>query len=656
MSATLSLSPQLVTAARRRASSGDLSGAIILLDEALIQNPRDAAAARLLASHLIGPDPARAASIARALLTDMPNDTEVLGILAQAASALGNTMETASLFQTAVRHAPADAGLRCNLSLALARAGDPTGAVAAARDAIALDPMLAEAHANLGHALNDVRDYNGATAAFVACLAVRPEHADALLGLARTQMHLGRPSAAVLALRRAELSAPWLETIQTDLGSALQALGAHEDAMAAHRRAIALAPGKAMGGSNLLMAMQYAPAVTEAEALAEAQQWGIKASAVPLVPRGPVDRGPERNLRIGYVSADFWSHPVGFLGGAAIGRHKRPDFTVIAYANQTISDPVTTGIAASVDVWRPILGFGDEAVAHQIVADGIDILVDLSGHTGGNRLGVFARRPAPLQLSWLGYFATTGLPSIDAILLDDEHIAPGGEARFSEQVVRLPMGRFCYMPRTGMPDPTPPPAEWAKVVTFGSFNNTAKLNAETLDLWARVLAAVPDSRLALKWKHLTDPLLTARITEHFVSRGIAAGRILLEGAEPHDGLLAAYGRIDIALDPMPFTGALTTCEALWMGVPVVTLPGIRAVSRQTHAILARIGLTCWSAANADEYVAIAAGLAADPVTRQEMRTGLRARMLASPLCDPAGFASGLESVYRTLWRAWCATA
>jgi predicted O-linked N-acetylglucosamine transferase (SPINDLY family) len=361
-------------------------------------------------------------------------------------------------------------------------------------------------------------------------------------------------------------------------------------------------------------------------------------------------------LRVGYVSADFWSHPVGFLGGAAIGRHKRPDFTVIAYANQAISDNITAGIAASVDLWRPILGFGDEAVARQIVADGIDILIDLSGHTGGNRLGVFARRPAPLQLSWLGYFATTGLPSIDAILLDDEHIAEGGEARFSEQVVRLPMGRFCYMPRADMPDPAPPPAEQAKVVTFGSFNNSAKLNAETLDLWARVLQAVPGSRLVLKWNHLTDPLLAARITDRFVSRGIAAERILPEGAELHDGLLAAYGRIDIALDPMPFTGALTTCEALWMGVPVVTLPGTRAVSRQTHAILARIGLTRWSASDADDYVRIAVGLAGDAATRREMRTGLRERMRASPLCDPAGFVSGLESVYRSLWRAWCATA
>jgi protein O-GlcNAc transferase len=656
MSATHSFSDLLAAAAARRAAAGDVQGAITLLDEALIQDPRHALAARLLARNLIGTDPARAVATSRALLADMPDDIEILGILAQALSALGDTGETVAIFAHAVSRAPEDAGLHCNLSLALLRAGQPRESAAAARQAIALDPTLAEAHANLGHALNGSRELDAAMAAFTACLAVRPEHPDALLGIAVTQMYLGKPSAAVLALRRAEASSPAQAAIQTDLASALQALGSHEDALRGHRRAMALAPWMALCGSNLLMAMQYGPHITEAEALTEAQEWGVRASGVARVVRGPVDRDPERKLRIGYVSADFWSHPVGFLGGGAITRHDRRDFSVIAYANQTITDRITTEIASGVDIWRPIPGMGDEAVARQIVADGIDILVDLSGHTGGNRLGVFARRPAPLQLSWLGYFATTGLPAIDAILLDDEHLADKGEAQFSEQVIRLPMGRFCYTPPPETPDPAPAPSEVLGHVIFGSFNNPAKLNGDTLDLWARVLEAVPDSRLVLKWRSLIDPILSARILGQFSIRGIAADRIVLEGAEPHDALLAAYGRIDVALDPMPFTGALTTCEALWMGVPVVTLPGRRAVSRQTHAILARIGMSRWSARDRDDYVAIASGLAADLATRSEMRTGLRAMMRASPLCDPAGFVTGLERVYRGLWRDWCRTA
>ena len=656
MNAPRSLADFLVTAARRRAASGDTAGAATLLDEALVQDPRHAVAAGLLADMLVASDPPRAAAIARALLADRPDDAATLDTLARAASALGDTAETVAVFRYLAAQRPGDAGLHANLSLALLRLGLPHEAAAAARHAIACDPGLVEAHANLGHALNALRDGDAALDAFRAALTLRPEYPDALLGVARVQLDRGQPAAAVLALRRAEAGAPGLATVQTDLAAALQVLGAHQDSMAAHRRAMALDPAMAAYGSNLLMAMQYVPEVTTPEAVAEAQAWGLRQSLVPRAGSATLDRDPERPLRIGYVSADFGRHPVGWLGGRVIGRHTRPAFTVFAYANQAHTDWVTETIAGAVDRWCPILGLSDDVVARRIIEDRIDILVDLSGHTGGHRLGVFARRAAPVQLSWLGYFATTGLPAMDAVLLDQEHAPEGAEAQFTEQIVRLPMGRFCYMPPPDSPDPMPPPSDRAGYVTFGSFNNAAKLNDETLDLWARVLHAVPCSRLVLKWSSVQDPVLSARLLRRFAGNGIAAERIVLEAAEDHRTLLAAYGRIDVALDPRPFTGALTTCEALWMGVPVVTWPGDRVVSRQTHAILARIGQSALSAKDAAAYVAIAAELAADAERRRGLRTGLRAAMRVSPLCNPATFVTGLEQVYRDLWRQRCARA
>ena len=643
MTATPDVNLSLKTSAHRRAAAGDTAGALVLLDEALIQNQSDAEAARLLAALAVATDPARAVATARALLTLDPSDTGVLNSLAQGLAALEETAEAVGIFARIAALTPTDGGAHCNLALALLRAGRADESAATARSAIELRPDLAEAHANLGHALNALPAPDAAIAAFQACLRLRPEHPDTLLGLARAYMTLGRPSTAVLALRRAAMGSSGSANIQTDLGNALQALGMHEDALAAHRRAMALAPGQAMCGSNLLMALQYVPEAGDAAMRAEAESWGARQCMVPAVPRPPGGWDGSRPLRIGYVSADLWRHPVGFLGAGAIARHNRPDVAVFIYANQTVSDDLTQDIAAAVDVWRPIAGIGDEAAARLIAADQIDILVDLSGHTGGNRLGVFARRPAPVQVSWLGYFATTGLPAMDAVLLDDEHVSPGGEAWFSERAIRLPMGRFCYTPPPYAPNPGVPPGG---PPLFGCFNNSMKLNDSTLALWSRVLDAVPDSRLLLKWRGLTDPVLSARLRNTFARRGSASERSRLEDHEPHEALLAAYARVAVALDPMPFTGALTTCEALWMGVPVVTLPGTRAVSRQSHAILSRIGRAAWSARDADDYVAIAARLAAAPPARESLRDAMR----ASPLCDPAGFASGLETTYRALCR------
>jgi predicted O-linked N-acetylglucosamine transferase (SPINDLY family) len=268
---------------------------------------------------------------------------------------------------------------------------------------------------------------------------------------------------------------------------------------------------------------------------------------------------------------------------------------------------------------------------------------------------VFARKPAPVQASWIGYFNTTGLDAIDYVLTDAASVPPGSERWFTEQVVRLPVGRFCYTPPDLAPDVAPPPMLARGRVTFGSFNNLSKVTPPVIELWARVVNAVPDARLVLKWRSLADPRECQRLLAAFEAAGLAPGRVELRPHGPHAAMLAEYGDLDVALDPFPFTGGLTSCEALWMGVPVVTLPGTRPVSRQTAGLLAQLGLEALAARDSASYVAIAAGLARDPVRLASLRATLRSRMAASSLCDAARFARGLEAAYRELWRRWCMT-
>jgi protein O-GlcNAc transferase len=396
-----------------------------------------------------------------------------------------------------------------------------------------------------------------------------------------------------------------------------------------------------------LMSAQYDPEVDDQAAANAARDWGVAMiRATPRADQSP--RAKADKLRVGYVSADIYRHPVGWLGAGPISSHDRAAFHITVYANQTAADDLTSQVKSSVDAWTPILGLDDGAVADKIVADKIDVLVDLSGHTAGNRLGVFARSPAGVQLAWLGYFATTGLPTIDYILLDDHHIAPGAEQLFVEKVIRLPGCRFCYGAPDYAGDPAPPPSLENGVTTFGSFNNAGKINNGVLALWAQVLAAVPGSNLLLKWRSYADPILQGRTRFEFSTRGIDPQRIKFEGATSHRDMLSKYSQVDIALDPFPFCGGATSCEALWMGVPVVTLPGTRPASRQTHSIVQTIGRPEFSTPTPSAYVEAAASLALDRDRLAANRRSLRSEMLSSSLCDAKAFAVRLEAIFRNL--------
>ena len=408
--------------------------------------------------------------------------------------------------------------------------------------------------------------------------------------------------------------------------------------------------------SNLLVCMNYLPDADPAPLYTEHLSYAARYAA-PLSDEIGVHqntREPERRLRIGYVSADLRRHPTGYFLESVLAAHDPGQVEISCYSDTSTGDEITARLKASCSHWHDCAGLDDATLASRIRDDGIDILVDLSGHTAGNRLLVFARKPAPVQVAWLGYFNTTGLDSIDYGLWDSITVPAGSERWFSEKVVRLPHSRFCYTPPEYAPAVAPPPLLEKGYVTYGCFNNLAKLTPEVITLWAGLLQRVPGAHLILKWGSFKDTGVQRRYREMFQQHGIDPARIDLRGASPHGEMLAEYGDMDIALDPFPFSGGLTSCEALWMGVPVVTLAGELPVSRQTMGFLTLVGLSDLAATDLEQYLAIASELGRDTARLQNLRLSLRHTMQASPLCDAVTFTRNLEAAYRSMWRTWCA--
>lgn len=451
---------------------------------------------------------------------------------------------------------------------------------------------------------------------------------------------------------KAQTLAPTDRRALVNLANLARDAGDHGEARRLYTDLLKVLPDHPVIRRNALTSLEYDPEVPDAERLAQAKAWGAWAitRAGGDRPRPVLRPLGNRPLRLGYVSADLCQHTVGLFVKAVLKAHDSRRVQVFAYSAGSVKDWVTDDISA-VTTFRDVSGSDDAALADLIRSDRIDVLVDLSGHTAGSRLTAFAHRPTPVMVSWLGYFATTGLPTMDAVLLDKWHAPVGTEAQFVESILRLPSGRFCYQPVPWAPVAMAPPAfERNGFITFGCFNNSAKFNAGLFDAWARVLHAVPDTRLILKWRTFNDEVFRQQVTQAFVDRGIAANRIELRGPSFHADLLKEYADLDIALDPFPFTGGLTSCEALWMGVPVVTWPQSRVVSRQTHAFLHQIGLPELSARDAQNYERIAVELANDRARLAQLRITLRERMRASPWMEVGGFTRQLEDTLIDLYR------
>jgi protein O-GlcNAc transferase len=395
--------------------------------------------------------------------------------------------------------------------------------------------------------------------------------------------------------------------------------------------------------SQILYLSEYIDDQNQEPLLYVAKRWGACAieKAGGFKPRPAIDRISSEPLRLAYVSADFCQHTVGILIKEVLRHHNTDRVKIYCYSSGTTKDWVTEEIASR-SIFADVSKLSDQDLARRIEQDQIDILIDLSGHTGGSRLAAFAYRPAPIMLSMLGYYATTGLEYMDGALLDSWHICEDTQRQFIEPIIPLPNTRWCFYPAFPAPLIAQPPSLKNGFITFGSFNNTLKYNPQVFALWAQILKEIPNSKLVLKWRTLNDPIFKQFIWDQFKTYGINTSRVELRGPSFHMQMLEEYADIDIALDPFPFSGGVTSCEALYMGVPVITWPQAKVVSRQTYAFLSIIGHPEWVANNQEEYVSIAKTLAQSPENLIRYRNALRTEMIRSPLMDLKIFTSLLE--------------
>jgi predicted O-linked N-acetylglucosamine transferase (SPINDLY family) len=514
---------------------------------------------------------------------------------------------------------------------------------------------MLEAKLNLANLWLIQKKFDAAGDAYREIAARRPDLPGVFSNLGMVLRTQGRMAEALDAYRRSLTINPADPAAHANLGNVLADLGQLDEARASYERALALKPDYADVRSSVLMLLNYDPAQTPETLLAAHRRFE---AALPPLPAPAVHanpRDPDRPLRIGYVSADFCAHPVGYFVLPVLAAHDPQRVVVHAYSGRLVEDAVTAQIRGHAAAWRTTVGVDDAALDAQIRTDGIDILVDLAGHTAGNRLTAFARKPAPIQVTWLGYPATTGLTAIDHRLTDAFADPAGAESHGVEHLVRLPGGFHCYVPAEDAPDVAPAPARGQGHVTFGSFNNLSKVNPRVIAAWGRVLAAVPNSRLLLKARPLADPDTRARYLASFERAGVAPERVsLIATADSWRDHMGQYGQVDVALDTFPYNGTTTTCDALWMGVPVIALRGDRHAGRVGVSLLSHVGLPELIADTLDDYVAKAAALAGDPDRLAALRGGLRQRLVESPIGDPQRFARSLEDAYRALWRAWCA--
>jgi protein O-GlcNAc transferase len=537
--------------------------------------------------------------------------------------ARGDVAAALPLLEEAAALAPGEAAIWAHLGMARAGAGDGDGAEAALRKATELNDSLAEAHAMLGMLLS-----------------------------ARQRIAEAEP-----ALRRAVALAPGRSDVVYALTRALTETGRADEAITILRRAIAANAADPLLQSKLCMMLNYTPA-SAAEIFQEHARFGAMLPAPATQAPAPalaVD-DPDRPLRIGYVSADLREHSVPYFLEPILERHDRSAAAVYMYQLAPGDETVTPRLKALCDRWRVSFPSSDEQLTAQIAHDRIDILVELGGHTSGNRLSAMARRPAPIQVTYLGYPNTTGLRAIDYRLVDDlTDPSPEADALAVERLVRLPGCFVCYGPPRGAPEPAPPPVERTGSITFGSFNSLAKLSAPTVALWSRLLMSIPGSRLALKGKALGEAVISEQFRCRFAAQGLDPSRLILLSHTPSTREhLEAYAQVDIALDPFPYNGTTTTCEALWMGIPVVTLLGDRHAARVGVSLLNAAGLPELIAGNEAAYLDRGRALAASPGDLARMRRSLRGRVRGSILCDAGRFTTNLEAAYRQMWREWCA--
>lgn len=562
----------------------------------------------------------------------------------------GKHQEALPHCEKAIAAAPGSAAAHNLLGATLHRLGRNSEAEPALRRALAFDPMFAEAHNNLGLLLNSFDRGAEAAASFRSAITHDPRHVAAYANLAITDgANISLHDAEQLCRQALDID-PSFRAAYINLGGILQQQGRCEEAENCFEQVIENDAQDLHARSNWLF-IQHLIAGRSAEvALEHARLYGKSASAsVGKRYRSWLAARSPQKLRIGFVSGDLRNHPVGRFLEGTLSQMSTERLELFAYPTTRVSDDLTDRVRRHFASWKPISGLSDKEAAETVRADGVHILIDLSGHTEGNRLTIFAWKPAPVQVTWLGYFATTGVAEIDYLIADETGVPVNEAKHFSERVFYLPETRLCYTPPAFDIAVSELPALGNGFITFGNFQNRAKIGDCVLRAWAKVLSAVPQARLKLQSKQYDDPAIADELASRFEQFGGDRSRLLLKGVTPFKEYLAAHQHIDVILDTFPYPGGTTTCEALWSGVPTITLAGNTLLARQGASLLKAVGLSEWIASTESAYVDLAIAFANDLPALATLRSSLRTRALASPLFDARRFAEKLEDA---LWSMW----
>jgi protein O-GlcNAc transferase len=583
-----------------------------------------------------------------------PAYPEALNNLGVALRERGFLDEAIAASRRALQIKPGYPEAHINLGAALAGQGRFDEAIAACRSALQLRPDYPEAHNNLGAALAGQGQPEEAIAAYRRALQLKPNYPEAFSNLGVALKERGQLDEAVAAFRRALEIKPGYAEAHNNLGAELAGQGQLDEAIAAFRQALKINPEHSAAHSNLVYTLHFHPGHGERTIAEERRCWdrqfGESLKQI-ILPHGN-DRNPDRQLRVGYVSPDFRDHVVGRYLLPLFERHDRERFEILCYSCDARSDWMTERLRALAGRWRNVVGNSDARLVEIIREDGVDILVDLTQHMAGNRLPVFARKPAPVQVSFAGYPDSTGLEAIE-YRISDRHLEPDSsdEAARRKERVCLIDSFYCYDSCGMEVDVNPLPALESGTVTFGCLNNFCKVNERVLGLWARVLGKVKDSRLVISSRAGSQRQRTLKALER---EGVAESRVEFVDFRPRREYLELYRQLDIVLDTFPYNGGVTTCDALWMGAPVVSLAGEMPVSRAGLSLLTNLGLPELVAHSEEEYVHIAERLAGNLTRLTEIRAILRDRMKTSAIMDAPRFTQQVEQAYREMWRAWCA--
>ncbi len=637
---------------------GDSSGGLSLLTQSLQENPNQFIAENnmgIILKDLGQFDEAR--TCFQSALQIQPGYVDAHYNLANTYLAMGNPVSALDHYQLVLEQTPNHVNARVNLGNLYLKQNDTDKAITVLTQAIAIDPENASAYNNLGLALEAAKNPKGALLCYQKALAINPQAIDSYNNLGNLHTAMGQSEIAARCFEAAIKIDPKRAGSHYNYSRLLQQIGRLNDAITANRKALELNPARSDAHSNLIFTMQYNTASRPEEIAQCARNW---AHALPAFPRStplantPV---PSRPLKIGYLSGDFLNHPVGYFLTPVLENHDPAAVDIYGYSNTPpgLEDDLTSRFRGLTGHWRDISCLNDDDAAEQIESDQIDILVDLSGHTGRNRLPLLARRLAPVQVGWIGSCATTGLETMDYLLVDEQVVPVDEEELFSETIWRLPQNYLCFSPPPFDVPIRPAPPRKNTGITFGCYNNVAKVTDQTLALWARILSTHADSQLHFRGKAYQDAAIRERLKERFSLVGIESSRISFKGGQERAEFLASYNDIDIALDPFPFGGGASTAEALWMGVPVVSLRSDRWAGRVSESLLKAIGQPDLVAPTQDAYVDIACALADDTSRLGALHQNLRARLESSSVCNGPAFTIQLETAFRQMWHKWCAS-